>query len=163
MFAFNGFRKVVIAGAAFPAVALATNALPASAAPRIATHTAHRSGFGYRNEVNTRQGNQQSRIEQGVRSGQMTPGEERNVERRDESINAQANADRAANGGRLTQAERDQLNTRQNRVSNSINYDKHNGNTDATAAARNDTSAGVEQGQAQGLHQAERPKGPESH
>ncbi len=30
-------------------------------------------GFGHANEVNTRQGNQQQRINQGVRSGQMTP------------------------------------------------------------------------------------------
>ena len=50
----------------------------------------NRNGFGHANEVNTRQGNQQSRINQGVNSGQMTPGETRNVENRDASINRQA-------------------------------------------------------------------------
>ena len=36
---------------------------------------AARDGFGNRNEVNTRQGNQQARINGGVNSGQLTPGE----------------------------------------------------------------------------------------
>jgi hypothetical protein len=97
---------------------------------------ASRDGFGHANEVNTRQGNQQSRINQGVRSGQMTPGETRNVENRDTSIKDQAQSDRAANGGRLTGQERQQINQRQNNVSHSIYNDKHNGNNDGAAAAR---------------------------
>jgi hypothetical protein len=96
-----------------------------------------RDGFGHANEVNARQGNQQSRINNGVRSGQLTPGETHNLENRDTSIKNQAQADRAANGGSLTNQERQQINQRQNNVSNSINRDAHNNNNDAAAAARN--------------------------
>jgi len=100
-----------------------------------------RDGFGHANEVNTRQGNQQARINQGVRSGQLTPGETKNLETRDSSINHQAQADRAANGGSLTGQERQQINQRQNNVSRSINRDDHNANNDHAAAARNNNTA----------------------
>jgi hypothetical protein len=95
-----------------------------------------RDGFGHGNEVNARQGNQQSRINQGVRDGQLTPGETRNLQNRDSSINRQAQADRRANGGSLTPQERQQVNQRQNNVSNSIRNDTHNANNDRSAAAR---------------------------
>jgi hypothetical protein len=75
--------------------------------------------------------NQQQRIAQGVRSGQMTAGETRTVENREASIHNQAAADRAANGGRLTQQEHEQVNQRQNNVSKAIYNDKHNENTQA--------------------------------
>ncbi|SNS27618.1 YXWGXW repeat-containing protein [Granulicella rosea] len=117
-----------------------------------------RDGFGHGNEVNARQGNQQARINQGVRSGQMTPGETRNVENRDASINRQAQADRAANGGRLTGQEKQQINQRQNNVSQSIAADKHNANNDAAAAARNGRTAGSERRQAGRVEEKDRPK-----
>ncbi|HXE07707.1 MAG TPA: hypothetical protein VN612_07415 [Acidobacteriaceae bacterium] len=79
--------------------------------------------------VGQRANNQQQRIAQGVRSGQMTAGETRNVEGREASINRQIANDRAANGGRLTQQERQQVNQRQNNVSRSVNQDKHNNAT----------------------------------
>ncbi|ADW67368.1 YXWGXW repeat-containing protein [Granulicella tundricola] len=119
----------------------------------------NRNGFGTANEVNTRQGNQQARVNQGIRSGQMTPGETRNVENRDASINRQANADRAANGGRLTGQERGQINQRQNNVSQSINNDKHNANNDAAAGARNGATPGQERGAARGQEQHDAPRG----
>ncbi|MEI9978741.1 MAG: YXWGXW repeat-containing protein [Edaphobacter sp.] len=73
--------------------------------------------------------NQQARIAQGVRSGQMTAGETRNVESREASINHHVAADRASNDGHMTQPERQQVNQRQNNVSQSINNDRHNANT----------------------------------
>jgi hypothetical protein len=81
--------------------------------------------------VGARTENQQQRVAQGVRSGQMTAGETRNVENREASINRQTANDRAANGGRLTTQEHQQINQRQNNVSRSINNDKHNANTQA--------------------------------
>lgn len=117
-----------------------------------------RDGFGHGNEVNTRQGNQQQRITQGVRSGQLTPGETRNLENRDSSINRQAQADRAANGGRLTSQERAQINQRQNNVSRSIYNDKHNANNDAAAAARNGRTAQSERQQSKQVENHDRPK-----
>ena len=81
--------------------------------------------------VGARANNQQQRISQGVRSGQMTAAETRNIEGREASIHQQAATDRAANDGRLTQQEHQQVNQRQNRVSRSINNDKHNAETQA--------------------------------
>jgi hypothetical protein len=75
--------------------------------------------------------NQQERIAQGVRSGQMTAAETRNVENREASIHREAANDRAANGGHLTPQEHEQINQRQNNVSRAIYNDKHNDNTQA--------------------------------
>jgi hypothetical protein len=76
--------------------------------------------------VGARSENQQGRIANGVRSGQMTAHETRNVEGREASINRQTRNDRQANGGRLNGQERQQINQRQNNVSRSIYNDKHN-------------------------------------
>ena len=85
--------------------------------------------------VNQRAGNQQQRVGQGVKSGQMTAGETRNVEGREASINRQTANDRAANNGRLTPQEHQQVNQRQNNVSRSIDQDKHNAATQPRAQA----------------------------
>jgi hypothetical protein len=122
-----------------------------------------RDGFGHANEVNARQGNQQSRINNGVNSGQLTPGETRNLESRDSSINRQAQADRAANGGRLTNQERAQINQRQNNVSGSIYQDKHNANNDQAAGARNGATARQERQQAQRTEKKDSPHPGEDH
>ncbi len=117
-----------------------------------------RAGFGHGNEVNSRQGNQQQRITQGVRSGQLTPGETRNLQNRESSINRQAQADRAANGGYLTGQERQQINQRQNNVSRSIYNDKHNANNDAAAAARQGRTAQSVRRQARRVNYRNRPQ-----
>jgi hypothetical protein len=83
--------------------------------------------------VGQRANNQQQRIAQGVRSGQMTAGETHNVEGREASINHQVATDRAADGGKLTPQEKQQVNQRQNNVSKSINKDKHNAKTQPKA------------------------------
>ena len=73
-----------------------------------------------------RKENQQHRVAQGVRSGQLTRHETRNLERREASINREERRMRRADNGHLTRADRAALNRRQNRVSNSIYRDKHN-------------------------------------
>jgi hypothetical protein len=123
----------------------------------------NRDGFGHANEVNTRQGNQQARINSGVRSGQLTPGETQNLENRDTSINRQAQADRAANGGHLTGQERAQINQRQNNVSNSIARDDRNANNDRAAAARNGVTPHQEKQQAQRVEKRDSPHPAEDH
>ena len=70
--------------------------------------------------------NQQDRIGNGLKSGQLTAGEASNLESRENAINKEATADRAANGGHLTQAEKNQINHQQNQVSKQIHKDKHN-------------------------------------
>jgi hypothetical protein len=76
-----------------------------------------------------RKENQQDRIAQGVKSGQLTAGETANLETKEAAINGETKADRAANGGKLTAAEKTQINKQQNGVSKQIYADKHNANT----------------------------------
>jgi len=76
-----------------------------------------------------RKENQQDRIAQGVKSGQLTAGETSNLETKEAAINGETRADRAANGGKLTPAEKQQVNRQQNHLSNQIYQDKHNANT----------------------------------
>jgi hypothetical protein len=80
-------------------------------------------------EVGQRKENQQDRIANGVKSGQLTAGETANLENKEAAINGETRADRAANGGKLTTAEKAQVNRQQNHVSNQIYADKHNANT----------------------------------
>jgi hypothetical protein len=77
-------------------------------------------------EVDRRAENQQDRIAQGVRSGELTPAETARLERKEARIDRQIRRDRAANGGKLTPAERRQINREQNRVSRQIDRAKHN-------------------------------------
>jgi hypothetical protein len=91
-------------------------------------HNAARAHYG-NNEVGQRRENQQDRIAQGIRSGQMTPREAARTENRERNINRSIAADRAANGGRLTAQERRNINQRQNRVSRQIYRQKHNSRT----------------------------------
>ena len=80
--------------------------------------------------VNTREANQQARIANGVKSGQLTPHETSHLENREANINREVRNDRAANGGRLTGQERAQVNHQQNNASKQIYEDKHNNKTD---------------------------------
>ena len=80
-------------------------------------------------EVGQRKENQQDRIAQGVKSGQLTAGETANLETKEAAINGETRADRAANGGKLTAPEKNQVNQQQNQLSKQIYNDKHNANT----------------------------------
>jgi len=80
-------------------------------------------------EVAQRKENQQDRIANGVKSGQLTAGETANLENKEAAINGETRADRAANGGKLTGAEKQQINQQQNQLSKQIYNDKHNANT----------------------------------
>lgn len=82
-----------------------------------------------RGAVNERRYNQQERIANGVRSGQMTAGEAARAEHHEQNINRHIEADRSANGGRLTPQERHNINERQNAASRQIYNEKHNDRT----------------------------------
>jgi hypothetical protein len=79
--------------------------------------------------VGQRKENQQDRIAQGVKSGQLTAGETANLETKEAAINGETRADRAANGGKLTEAEKQQISGQQNQLSKQIYNDKHNATT----------------------------------
>src|SRR6266480_3600877 len=99
----------------------ATAATPATPAPKPKPTVAQRKE------------NQQDRIAQGVKSGQLTAGETSNLETKEAAINGETKADRAANGGKLTAAEKKQINGQQNQVSKQIYHDKHNAKTQPQA------------------------------
>jgi hypothetical protein len=78
-------------------------------------------------EVDRRQANQQARIGEGVRSGELTPRETARLERKEARTRREIRRDRAANGGTLTPAEKAKINREQNRTSRRIYRAKHNG------------------------------------
>jgi len=73
-----------------------------------------------------RKDNQQDRIVQGVRSGQLTPRETSRLERQEEKINREERNMRAHDDGHLTRQDRHILTHQQNRESHRIYRDKHN-------------------------------------
>ena len=79
--------------------------------------------------VNGREANQDQRIANGLRSGQMTSGEAAGAEQRQANIDHQVHNDRMANGGTLTGQERQQINREQNGASRQIYNDNHNNRT----------------------------------
>lgn len=90
-------------------------------------HNAKVQNTDPKSEVGKRAENQQDRIAQGIKSGQLTAGEASRLEGRESAINKEVRNDRAANGGKLTGAEKAQVNRQQNRTSGAIYRDKHNG------------------------------------
>ena len=76
--------------------------------------------------IQNRKYDQQGRIIQGDRSGQLTRGETRNLETRERSVNREEHAMRRADGGHLTAHDKTALTRRQNHISRSIYNDKHN-------------------------------------
>jgi hypothetical protein len=91
-------------------------------------HNANTANYG-NNEVGSRRDNQQQRIANGIRSGQMSPSEAAKTEGHEQNINHQIAADRQANGGKLTPGEKKNINQKQNSASRQIYKDKHNEKT----------------------------------
>lgn len=83
-----------------------------------------------RHHIADRKYDQQRRIQQGARDGQLTPGETRHLERHQQSMNREEHAMRRAHGGHLTARDRHTLARQQNRDSERIARDKHNLRTD---------------------------------
>ena len=80
--------------------------------------------------ITQRKENQQDRIAQGVKSGQLTPGETGKLEHQEAGINKEERGMRAEDNGRLTTQDRKTLNQQQNVESKRIYKDKHNDVTD---------------------------------
>ena len=102
--------------------AAALTALPASA---LLAQTTDQQ----RHTINDRRHDEQARIQQGDRSGQITRAGNRNLQAHQRAIHNQERADRAADGGHLTARDRHQLAREQNRQSARIYRDKHNAAT----------------------------------
>ena len=80
-----------------------------------------------RGTSNIRSANQQQRIANGTRNGNMTTGEAARADQRQANIDRQVQSDRQANGGRMTGQERQQVNREQNGASRQIERENHNG------------------------------------
>ncbi len=106
----NSLLSAVLVMLAMPVVAQSASPVPAP-----------------RSEVGQRQENQQDRIAQGVKSGQLTAGETTHLEKNQARINRQIHQERKENGGKLTPQERAQINHEQNHQSKQIYRAKHNG------------------------------------
>jgi hypothetical protein len=122
---------------------------PISAADRTAGQNYH---------PNEREANQDQRIANGLRSGQMTSGEAARAERTQSNIDQQVHNDRAANGGKLTGQERQQINGEQNAASRQIYDEKHNANT-ITPNAVDNREANQQQRTANGLRSGQMTSG----
>jgi len=98
-------------------------------------HNANTAHYG-KGEVGQRRENQQDRIAQGIKSGQLTAGETAKLENQQKGINKQVAADRKGNGGTLTASEKQQINREQNGASKNIYHKKHNAKTQGGTAAK---------------------------
>jgi hypothetical protein len=81
------------------------------------------------NQVNGREQNQQNRIANGVKSGQLTPRETASLEGKENRLVQNQKRDMAKDGGHLTKQDQAKLNREANHVSKKIYQDKHNAAT----------------------------------
>jgi uncharacterized lipoprotein YajG len=106
-----------------------------SAAARAQTSNSSKAGAGQVdpghprvNQVNGRETNQQNRIANGVKNGQLTAGQTARLERGEQRLQNNQKKDMAANHGHLTKQDQRQLNREANHMSKRIYKDKHSGN-----------------------------------
>ena len=109
-------------------------------------HTPRRSPA---RRIQDRKENQQDRIANGVKSGELTAGETANLEKKESSLNQEEHDMRKLDNGKLTSADKTTLNQQQNQLSKQIYQDKHN-------SAVQNTNPKSEVGQASG-----EPAGPD--
>ena len=76
--------------------------------------------------IQQRKENQQDRIGQGVKSGELTAGETTNLEKKEADINHEEHKMAAADDGKLTSADKAKITRQQNQLSKQIYHDKHN-------------------------------------
>jgi hypothetical protein len=79
--------------------------------------------------IGERKENQPGRIANGVKSGQLTAGENAKLARQQQRIDKQVAADRKAHGGKLDDSQKQQINREQHAASRNIHRNKHNART----------------------------------
>jgi gas vesicle protein len=80
-------------------------------------------------KIKQRKENQQKRIANGVKNGELNAKETARIEHNEAKINKEVRRDRKENGGNLTNKEKAKVNRQQNRVSKEIYKEKHDGQT----------------------------------
>ncbi len=78
-----------------------------------------------RDQVNDRLANQNRRVDNGVRSGKLSPQQARQLHKEDHAIRTEERADASLHGGHITKGEQRQLNRQENQVSRQIYSEKH--------------------------------------
>ena len=101
---------------------LSSAAMVAQAPAPTPTPTPGRNDYN----VNQRKADQQGRIAQGVKSGQLTAGETSRLEHQEAGVNREERGMRAQDNGHLTKQDRRTLHSQQNQESRRIYRDKHN-------------------------------------
>jgi hypothetical protein len=84
---------------------------------------------GHSYNPNTREANQDQRISNGLRSGQMTSGEAARTNQNQAKVAQQVHNERTANGGALNGQQKQQANKEENKNSKQIYNEKHNSTT----------------------------------
>lgn len=77
------------------------------------------------NQINQREKNQQNRIANGVKNGQLTPRQTARLERGEQRLQNNEKRDLAKDHGHLTKRDQRQLNREANHMSKRIYKDKH--------------------------------------
>src|SRR5579863_8705536 len=77
------------------------------------------------NQVNGRETNQQNRIANGIKNGQLKPGQTARLERGEQRLQNNEKKDMAKDNGHLTKQDQRQLNKEANHMSKRIYADKH--------------------------------------
>ena len=114
-------------------IAFLSAALTAFTLPVVAQSTdASANGQVNGQTINQRKENQQDRIANGVKSGELTAGETANLEKKESNLNQEEHDMRSLDNGKLTSADKATLNQQQNKLSNQIYDDKHNAATQNT-------------------------------
>ncbi len=80
-----------------------------------------------RDQVNDRLERQHARIHAGLRNGQLTPQEARQLRQEDRQIRQQERSFASQNNGHITRAEQKQLNQEENAVSRQVYQERHDG------------------------------------
>jgi hypothetical protein len=80
-----------------------------------------------RAEVNGRLANQNGRIQQGEKNGQLTPGQAKQLHKEDRNIRKEERRMAAKDGGHITKKDQAKLNRQENKVSKQIHAEKHPG------------------------------------
>ncbi len=116
----NSLLILAVGGLMLAGSASAQTSTPSGAGPGVVD-----PGHPRVNQVNRREGNQQQRIGNGIKSGKLNSQQAANLEKRETSVQNREQKDMAQHNGHLTKAEQKGINRQQNRISKSIYKDKH--------------------------------------
>ncbi|MBZ5597067.1 MAG: hypothetical protein LAN83_01985 [Acidobacteriia bacterium] len=133
----------------FLSAALAAMILPAAAqsnSPAATTPTTEPPVKQDKATIGERKENQQDRIGNGVKSGELTSGEASRLEKEESKLNAETRDMREDNGGKLTPAEKARVTRQQNRLSHQIYRQKHDAQVQPGTNAAPGTKAPTEVG-----------------